>query len=222
MKFTKQWLCSWWKQIKSNNPCILSWKTDHYVSSYAFKNICLQLSDMRVKTDHKHKNETITNFDNCYKRRKEAEQHKMGYFRQKGQRRPTELSLQQGVICNKNSTMQRRINEWVLERGLMGTKALKTMCGSAFYKEIFKSSGFQGGREEKREWSKNELLELILRVSKSQIITVLLGKRKEFRLLNIVINFWMNLSWGNDMLWPPFIQKHSGFWMENGQEKDPK
>ena len=71
----------------------------------------------------------------------------------------------------------------------MGTKALKTMCGSAFYKEVFKSSGFQGRREKKREGSKNELLELILRVSKSQIITVLVGKHKEFRLLNIVINF---------------------------------
>ena len=50
-------------------------------------------------------------------------------------------------------------------RGLTGATELKTMRGSAFYKNVFKSSGFQGGREEKREGSENELLELILRVN---------------------------------------------------------
>ena len=50
-------------------------------------------------------------------------------------------------------------------RGLTGATELKTMRGSEFYKNVFKSSGFQGGREEKREGSENELLELILRVN---------------------------------------------------------
>ena len=43
------------KANKSNNPCILTQKINHYVSSYAFKNISSQLSDIWVKTDHKDK-----------------------------------------------------------------------------------------------------------------------------------------------------------------------
>ena len=50
-------------------------------------------------------------------------------------------------------------------RELTGATELKTMRGSAFYKNVFKRSGFQGGREEKREGRENELLELILRVN---------------------------------------------------------
>ena len=45
------------KAKKSNNPCILTQKINHYVSSYAFKNISSQLSDIWVKTDHKDKKE---------------------------------------------------------------------------------------------------------------------------------------------------------------------
>ena len=34
------------KANKSNNPCILTQKINHCVSSYAFKNISSQLSDI--------------------------------------------------------------------------------------------------------------------------------------------------------------------------------